>query len=56
MPVCYVCGCALKLLFHKSAYSFWACAACGVECIYPQPNAESLARLYGEQYDVMRGV
>ena len=54
MPVCYVCGFALKLIFHKNAHSFWACPACGVECIYPQPNAESLARLYGEQYDAWR--
>jgi 2-polyprenyl-3-methyl-5-hydroxy-6-metoxy-1,4-benzoquinol methylase len=47
---CYVCGSALKLLFRQYGYSFWACTACGVECIAPQPDDVVLARIYRESY------
>jgi 2-polyprenyl-3-methyl-5-hydroxy-6-metoxy-1,4-benzoquinol methylase len=49
-PTCYVCCSVLKPIFQKHGYSFWACTACGLECISPQPDDIVLASIYRESY------
>src|SRR5262245_6586487 len=50
MSTCHVCNSLLRPLFQREGYNFWACTACGLECIFPQPDAGTLANLYRESY------
>src|SRR5712691_1751509 len=50
VSTCHVCNSALKPLFQQGGYDFWACTACGLEGIAPQPDDAALARIYRESY------
>jgi 2-polyprenyl-3-methyl-5-hydroxy-6-metoxy-1,4-benzoquinol methylase len=50
MSTCHVCGSRLKPLFQQRGYDFWACTACGLECLFPQPDDRALANIYRESY------
>jgi SAM-dependent methyltransferase len=50
MAACHVCNSPLQVIFQRGASCFWACAACGLECVYPQPDEAVLARIYQDSY------
>ncbi|MEO5378191.1 MAG: class I SAM-dependent methyltransferase [Magnetococcus sp. DMHC-6] len=50
-PTCLICGGTFSHFQQKIVmYSLYSCADCGLEFLYPQPQEEVLANIYGQNY------
>jgi 2-polyprenyl-3-methyl-5-hydroxy-6-metoxy-1,4-benzoquinol methylase len=49
-PNCLACASAIGLRFGAKAPAHWRCPRCGLECIWPQPDDETLAEIYQASY------
>lgn len=50
MPKCIACSSPMALRFHDGAPNHWVCRGCGLECIEPQPDDQTLAKIYDASY------
>ena len=52
MPACLACSARMKLRFGEKVANHWSCPKCGLECIFPQPDDQTLAGIYNSSYFV----
>lgn len=53
---CPICGqVAVKRLFHKDSYAVMSCRDCQVEFLHPQPDQDTLVKIYSSQYFIGAG-
>ncbi len=51
-PACAACFAIMLPRFGKSCANHWRCPRCGLECIFPQPDDQTLAQIYNTSYFV----
>ncbi len=50
MPECIACSTPMVRRFRETAPNHWRCPKCGLECLSPQPDDQTLAGIYNELY------
>jgi len=50
MPPCHACSTKMVLRFGEKVPNHWRCPKCGLECISPQPDDQTLAEIYNSSY------
>jgi len=50
MPTCLACSTKMMLRFGEKVSNHWRCPSCGLECIHPQPDDQTLADIYNSSY------
>lgn len=50
MPECIACSTSMVRRFNETSPNHWRCPKCGLECLSPQPDDQTLAGIYNELY------
>ncbi len=50
MTECIACSTPMAFRFNEKVSWHWVCRQCGLECIAPQPDDQTLAAIYNESY------